>query len=392
MRPRPTVRLRLTALYTVLFLVAGGLLLGVSYTLLDGHLHRTLAGPVADEVMADVRDQYVLALVAVTALALLLGWVVAGRALRPLRAIVAAARGVSGDSLDRRIHPRGPDDELRELAETFDEMLERLDAAFTSQRRFVANASHELRTPLTVMRTELDVALADPHASAGDLRRMGEVIGEEVVRCQTLIDSLLALARSEAGMVDRDERVDLAQVSHEVAARVGELADAHSIELTLRVRWAGVAGERRLLEQLVWNLVENAVLHNRPGGFASIHVCSEDGSAVVRVENSGAPVPTEAATSLLEPFQRLGAGSGGGPGAGVGLSIVRAVAAAHGGSVRLEPRAEGGLIAEVRLPAAPTSEREGAARGDRAKGSRRGASRRTRPAPRPGAAPRRPRP
>ena len=386
MRPRPTVRLRLTVLYTALFLVAGGLLLGVSYALLDGHLHRTLVAPVADDVMADVREQYALALIAVTALALLLGWVVAGRALRPLRAIVAAARAVSGDSLDKRIHPRGPDDELRELAETFDAMLERLDSAFTSQRRFVANASHELRTPLTVMRTEVDVALADPEASVEDLRRMGEVIGGEVLRCQALIDSLLALARSESGMVDRDDHVDLAQLCHAVAARLHEAAAARDVELMLRARPAVVAGERQLLEQLAWNLAENAVLHNHRRGFASIYVGSEGATAVVRVENSGAPVPAEAAASLLEPFQRLGAGAGRGPGAGVGLSIVRAVAGAHGGSVQLEARADGGLIAEVRLPAAATSGSEDAARGDRARGSRRHASAHTRPGPRPGAA------
>jgi signal transduction histidine kinase len=388
MRPRPTVRLRLTALYTALFLVAGGLLLGVSYALLDGHLHRTLAEPVADDVMAEVRGQYALALLAVTALALLLGWVAAGRALRPLREIAAAARGVSGDSLDSRINPRGPNDELRELAETFDAMLERLDAAFTSQRRFVANASHELRTPLTVMRTELDVALADPDASTDELRRMASVIGEEVVRCQALIDSLLALARSEAGMVERDEHVDLAQVTHTVAEKLRDAARVRAVELVLRVRPAVVAGERRLLEQLVWNLAENAVLHNRRRGSAEIDVGSESGEAFVRVENSGPPVPAVAAASLLEPFQRLGAGAGGGPGAGVGLSIVRAVARAHGGSVRLEARDEGGLIAEVRLPGAARTESEAAARVDRARGSRHPLPGHTRRGPRPGAAPR----
>jgi len=350
--PRPTVRLRLTALYTGLFLVAGGLLLSVSYALLDNHLHRTLTEPVAADLLAEVRGQYALALIGLTGLAVLLGWVVAGRALGPLRDIVVAARGVSGDSLDRRIGANGPDDELRELAETFDEMLGRLQAAFTSQRRFVANASHELRTPLTVMRTELEVALGDPHASAQDLRRSAEVVREEVLRCQALIDSLLALARSESGLVERDESVDLGQLTRDAERQLRDGAAARSLDLSMHAVAAHVTGERRLLEQLVWNLAENAVIHNRPGGFVHIAVTANPGEVALSVDNSGPHVPSESARALLEPFQRLGRGASGGPGAGVGLSIVRAVAIAHGGSVSVRARPEGGLHAEVRLPGA----------------------------------------
>ena len=370
MRPRPTVRLRLAVLYTALFLVAGGLLLGVSYTLLDGHLHRTLSSAVADDVLAEIRGQYALALLAVTALAFLLGWLAAGHVLGPLRDIVNAARSVSGDSLDRRIAARGPDDELRELAETFDDMLDRLESAFTSQRRFVANASHELRTPLTVMRTELEVALADPHASADDLRRAADVVREEVLRCQALIDSLLSLARSEAGVVERGERVDLASLARTAAERAAAPAAARGLSVGLTVAPAVVRGERRLLEQLVWNLVENAVIHNRQRGFVEIEVGPAGGDLLVRVENSGPRVPGDATAALLEPFQRLGRGAAGGPGAGVGLSIVRAVAAAHGGSVSLSARREGGLRVEVRLPASVRSERGERAPGARARGSR----------------------
>jgi signal transduction histidine kinase len=355
MRPRPTLRLRLTALYTGLFLLAAGLLLGVSYALLHRHFERTLPPPVAADVLAEVRGQYALALIGVTALALMLGWLVAGRALRPLRAIAAAAGSVSGDSLDRRIDPRGPDDEIRELAETFDDMLRRLEEAFASQRRFVANASHELRTPLTVMRTELEVALADPAAGAADLRRTAEVAREEVLRCQDLIDSLLALARSEAGVIDRDERIDLADLARSVAVRLHDPAGARGVRLILDAQSAVVAGERRLLEQLLWNLAENAVRYNRPGGFAEIEVGRQGGQALVRVDNSGTPVPEEAAASLLEPFQRLGPRAAAGPGAGVGLSIARAVVHAHGGVIRLDPRDGGGLSVEVRLPAAPAT-------------------------------------
>jgi signal transduction histidine kinase len=370
MLPRPTVRLRLAVLYTALFLVAGGLLLGISYALLDGHLHRTLSAPVADDVLGEVRGQYALALLAVTALALLAGWLAAGRVLGPLRDIVTAARSVSGESLDRRIDAHGPDDELRELAETFDDMLDRLQGAFTSQRRFVANASHELRTPLTVMRTEIEVALADPDASAADLRRAAGVVRDEVVRCQGLIDGLLALARTEAGAVERDEHVDLAELMRAACDALAGAAAERRVSTALRTERAPLVGDRRLLERLVWNLAENAVLHNRDGGFVDVEVAADGAGVVVRVENSGPLVPPEATAGLLEPFQRLGRG-GGGPGAGVGLSIVRAVASAHDGSVRLAARHEGGLRVEVRLPAAVKDGREPRALGARARGNRR---------------------
>ena len=358
MLPRPTVRLRLTALYTGLFVIAGGLLLAVSYGLLDRHLHRTLADAVAADVLAQVREQYVLSLVAVTLLALLLGWIAAGRALAPLRTIVAAARGVGGRSLDRRVGATGPDDELRELAETFDAMLERLEGAFESQRRFVANASHELRTPLTVMRTELEVALADPSTDEQELRRLARVLHDEVMRSQRLIESLLALARSEAGDVPRDERVNLAELATAVQARLGGLAAERDVRLRVEAEPAVLTGDRQLLERMTWNLAENAVLYNRRGGFARMAVSVEEGRATVRVSNSGAVVPVESIGLLLEPFQRLGRGAG--QGAGVGLSLVRAVAEVHGGTVQLEPRDGGGIVAEVRLPMTPV--RTGSAR------------------------------
>ncbi len=220
MRPRPTIRLRLTALYAVMVFLAGGVLLAVSYALLDGHLHNTLSDATADDLLAQLRGQYLVALFAVTALAVLLGWLIAGRALAPLRDIATAARAVSGESLTRRVALRGPDDELHELADTFDEMLERLDSAFASQKRFVADASHELRTPLTVLRTEVEVALADPNASAAELRATAEVVREEVERFEALLESLLALARSEARALAREEPVDVAELARRVVSRL----------------------------------------------------------------------------------------------------------------------------------------------------------------------------
>ena len=359
MRPRPTIRLRMTALYAGLFLVAGTLLLGVSYALLDRHFHRTLSDSAASDVLAELRGQYLLALIAVTAIAVLFGWLAAGRALRPLRAIVGAARAVSGESLDRRVGLAGPDDELRELAETFDGMLARLEAAFASQRRFVANASHELRTPLTVLRTEVEVALADPHASAEELRAMAEVVRDEVRRSEALIDSLLALARSEAGAVSREDPVDLADVARSAAREIAGAAREHGIAVKLETEPAEVRGDGRLLEQLVHNLAENAVVHNHDGGFARIEVGSGDRGALIRVENSGPRIPIDAAPALLEPFQRLARRRSGRSGAGVGLSIVRAVARAHGGDVELSARPAGGLTVRVSLPPARTASDRG---------------------------------
>ena len=371
MRPRPTIRLRLTALYALLVFLAGGLLLAVSYALLDRHLHDTLSGAAADGILRDLRGQYVLALLAVTVMAVLIGWLIADRALGRLRAIEEAAAAVSGESLGRRVALEGPDDELRELANAFDAMLERLDAAFASQKRFVANASHELRTPLTVLRTEVEVALADPDAPATELRAMAEVVREEVKRFEALLDSLLALARSEAGALERDEQVDLAETARRVVERLRREADQDSVRLSLHAERTLVAGDPDLLEQLVFNLVENAVSHNSGDGFAVVRLGPRGTEAVLEVENSGPRVPEDEVALLTEPFHRHDRRRPG-RGAGVGLSIVRAVAGAHGGRLRLAAREEGGLIAEVALPAA---------RGERARPALRGSAR-TRPAPR----------
>ena len=371
MRPRPTIRLRLTALYALLVFLAGGLLLAVSYALLDRHLHNTLSGAAADDILRDLRGQYVLALLAVTVMAVLIGWLIADRALGRLRAIEEAAAAVSGESLGRRVALEGPDDELRELANAFDAMLERLDAAFASQKRFVANASHELRTPLTVLRTEVEVALADPDAPATELRAMAEVVREEVKRFEALLDSLLALARSEAGALERDEPVDLAETARRVVERLRREADEDSVRLSLHAERTLVAGDPDLLEQLVFNLVENAVSHNVDGGFAVVRLGPRGTEAVLEVENSGPRVPEEEVALLAEPFHRHDRRRPG-RGAGVGLSIVRAVAGAHGGRLRLDARDEGGLVAEVALPSV---------RAERARPALRGSAR-TRPAPR----------
>ena len=361
---RPTVRLRMTLLYAGVFFVAGALLLSVSYvlvrqTLLDPANLRNVAGDwnhnvavqhdVADTTLPKLRNYYVIALAAMTGLSVLLGWGMAGRVLRPLQRITATAKRVSQDNLDERIGLDGPRDELKELADTFDGMLGRLSAAFASQRRFVANASHELRTPLTVIRTELDVTLADPDATTTDLRAMGETVRDATLDTERLIQALLTLARSEGGVTRRDP-VDLADCARSAVAQTG--ADALVRDLAVRpvLDPAPVRGDRRLLERLVANLVENAVRHNVDGGTVEIRTASAAGRSTVQVHNDGPVVPPEAVPSLLEPFQRLDRGARG-DGVGLGLSIVRSVAEAHGGSVELRARPAGGLVVRVSLPA-----------------------------------------
>jgi signal transduction histidine kinase len=360
--PRPTIRLRLTLLYAGVFLLAGAALLTVSYVLVRNNLtadNVTIGGPgdevrravqreVADDALHRLRLQYALALAAMTALSVLLGWLMAGRALRGLQQITATARRVSQDTLDERIALAGPRDELKELADTFDEMLERLSAAFASQRRFVANASHELRTPLTVMRTELEVTLADPDATNNELREMAGAVHEALDRTERLVQALLTLARSE-GAVARRDAVDLAAAARMAVEHTARDAEAAGLAVTTDLHAALVRGDRRLIERLVANLVENAVGHNRPGGRVSVTTATRNGHSVVDVVNDGEILDPATLPRLLEPFQRLDRGARS-DGAGLGLSIVRSVAQAHGGAVSLAACPDGGLRATVILP------------------------------------------
>jgi signal transduction histidine kinase len=360
--PRPTIRLRLTLLYAAVFLLAGAALLTVSYVLVRNNLtadnvgiggpadevRRAVQREVADDALHRLRLQYVLALAAMTALSVLLGWLVAGRALRGLQQITTTARRVSQDTLDERIALEGPRDELKELADTFDEMLERLSAAFASQRRFVANASHELRTPLTVMRTELEVTLADPDASNAELREMAQTVHGALDRTERLVQALLTLARSE-GAVARRDPVDLATAAQLALEHTARDAEAAGLSITADLHAAPVRGDRRLLERLVANLVENAVGHNRPGGRVSVTTATRNGHSVVDVVNDGDVLDPATLPRLLEPFQRSDRGARG-DGVGLGLSIVRSVAQAHGGAVALAACPDGGLRATVTLP------------------------------------------
>jgi signal transduction histidine kinase len=389
--PQPTVRLRLTLLYGGLFLATGLLLLAIMYGLLaqsfqdrrgdgDGRGgHGTgqsrgddqgVGGPGADINQPSVEDQVEsarqeerdaalrqvqvqggIALVVATAVALLLGWIAAGRVLRPLRAITVHARHASAATLGDRIGLRGPPDELKELADTIDDMLARLEAAFAAQRRFAAEASHELRTPLAIIRAEADVALGAPDATERE-RRLADSVRDAVDRSERLVDGLLALARSESTLRD-DARVDLAELVGDVVGEQARAASAAGVALDLDLGAATVAGDRTLLWRMVGNLVENAIRYNRSGGWVRVAAATEGGEAVVRVENSGPVVEPTVVAELFEPFRRGARDRRGQPsGHGLGLAIVRSVVAVHGGSVAAAAPAEGGLTVVTRFPIA----------------------------------------
>ncbi|BCJ39894.1 two-component sensor histidine kinase [Actinoplanes ianthinogenes] len=340
---RQTLRLRLTLLFAVLFLIAGAALLLLTYAITTGqHLVEEPAVPGGVHVVVPRTDidlqrdrdlQSLLraegaALAGMTLLAGGLGWLVADRALRPLRTMAGAARQISERNLHQRLALSGPRDEVKDLADTFDGLLGRLQGAFEAQRRFVANASHELRTPLTVERSLLEVALADPDA---DLRHTCERVLAQNRQQERLIEALLTLARSQRGL-DRREPVDLAWV-------------VEGFEVAAELHPAPAMGDRPLIERLVGNLIDNAARHNVPGGWIRIWTGTDRGWAVLRVVNSGPPVVEQA---LFEPF-RKGDGSAG---LGIGLSIVAAIVTAHDGQIEARARAEGGLDVVVRFPPA----------------------------------------
>jgi signal transduction histidine kinase len=282
-----------------------------------------------------------------------LGWWVAGRVLRPVHRITDAARRLSEQTLHDRINLDGPHDELKELADTFDAMLARLDRAFNSQRRFVANASHELRTPLATERVLIDEALANRSAGREELRAILEQLRVNSEDTERLIDALLVLARSERGLAQR-EPVDLAYVAAGVVEQANPEAVAGGIEVRADVHPATFAGDSGLVERLVGNLVENAIRHNVDGGWVSVTTSQTGGQVGLLVANSGRILDPEAVPGLVEPFRRDGPDrSSTGGGFGLGLSIVAAIVTAHGGQLDLAARSDGGLDARVRFSAAP---------------------------------------
>ncbi|MEJ3744422.1 HAMP domain-containing sensor histidine kinase [Actinomycetes bacterium KLBMP 9797] len=386
---RLTIRARLTLVYGGLLLLAGVLLIGVTYALVSRELGgggRAMmsssvgeappagasappptqlqeAPPAAQRIVKDVTNDALttlltqggIALAVISAAAIALGWLIAGRLLQPLQRVTETARRIAdAPAADRGLHERialdGPRDEVRELADTFDIMLERLDHSFDGQRRFIANASHELRTPLTLNRALLEVAVHRRGASV-ETRQLGETLLEINGRHERLIDGLLLLARSERVLTEHSY-VDLADVVEHVAAQL----PAGKVTVLTDAAEAPTTGNPVLLERLVQNLVENAVRYNVPDdGWVGVRTGSTpDGAVELVVSNTGPVVPRYEIPDLFEPFRRLGEErtAAAVPGAGLGLSIVRAVARAHGGDVRADPRDGGGLTVTVTLPLA----------------------------------------
>ena len=278
-----------------------------------------------------------------------LGWALSSRVLRPLRAIIGAARTASHENLDQRLALDGPPDELKELADTFDAMLTRLDAACASQHRFVANASHELRTPLTEMRTLIDVTLAKPARSAWQLESALAAVRTAVDKSAELIEALLTLARSDRGL-SHTELVDLPTAVEDAIDLIGAAAAARRVRIETALHPAQVTGDRILLERLISNLIDNAVRHNVAGGWVLASTRQEAGFVELTVASSGEPIPPDQVTELFEPFRRLSGRTGNSPGTGLGLSIVTSVARAHDGRAEARARPDGGLEVQIRLP------------------------------------------
>jgi signal transduction histidine kinase len=384
---RSTIRVRLTLLYAGAFFLAGAILVAFMYLYLGLSLDHQLTPRAASteqlrshEVPPGLVDQLqtqfrqgrddtlramlIASLVALGVIGVAaggFGWLLAGRALRPLQDITATVRRVADRSLHERIALDGPDDEIKDLADTFDAMLERLDRAFDSQRRFVANASHELRTPLTINRTLIEVALDNPQASES-LRQLGTTLLAVNQRHERLIDGLLTLASSEQQLTDPIP-VDLADILRRIATESQAAAQQSGVEIRTALASAPVAGDPALLERLAHNLIDNAIRYNiAEHGWVAVTSGLDDGNAQLTVENPGPTVATYEIPSLFEPFRRLAtterrAAVSGNQGAGLGLSIVRSVAHAHAGDVHAIPRRDGGLTIHVRIPALPTDRR-----------------------------------
>jgi signal transduction histidine kinase len=333
--------------------IAGAPPFGTAFRFAPGSPEASVAAAVRAQLRSDALHrllvEYLLALGVMTLISVVAGWLLAGRALRPLRRITGTARRVSGENLGERIALEGPADELKELADTFDQMLARLDRAFESQRHFVANASHELRTPLAIMRTEVDVTLADPDASEPELREMGEAVRDAIDRTERLLESLLVLARSEAA-TGKAEQVDLAALSADCITDLRAKANELGVEVRDELEPAWTRGQEQLLERMIANLIDNGLRYNERGGHLDVRTRRRDGHVLMTVANGGPVIDPEQIPSLVQPFQRLHRGSNG---FGLGLSIVRSVVAAHGGRIELRTPPEGGLAIEIELPATP---------------------------------------
>jgi signal transduction histidine kinase len=372
--------MRLTLFYAGLFLLLGTVLLVIVYVLASRGgsisvavpapvIHRELRlpggivaivppGPAQDVVTqqhnADLDRLLTISwivLLVTTAGAAVLGWFAAGRVLRPVREITATARTISAGNLNERLARTGPNDEFKQLGDTLDDLLGRLEASFEAQRRFVTNASHELRTPLTLERTLLQVALADPNATEQTLRAACEELLTSQADHERLLEALLTLASSERGL-ERREPVDLPALVDVTLRQLRPKLDSRGLAATVALHPASATGDRALIGRLIANLIDNAIDHNVDGGSVEIRTETVDAHAVFTVSNTGRPIPPSETERLFEPFQRLDRTRTADDGHhGLGLSIVRAIAVAHNAELTATPRAGGGLTVTIRFPA-----------------------------------------
>ena len=386
-RMQRTVRLRLTLLYGTLFLLCGAGLLAITYVLVQhfsGHVSLARYGPVTygrpaggpagqlprlpplaqlqaraqhDLLRQHTSDLHQMLMWSLVALALMglvsiaLGWLVAGRMLRPLRAMTAATRRISQDNLHERLALAGPNDELKELGDTIDGLLARLEAAFEAQRRFVANASHELRTPLARIRTALDVAVGKPAPMPPQLTALDLKIREGLDRADRLLESFLALSSAQHSRLSDRSVTSLTQiVSATLSEHQPEIA-AKRIEVEHDLSDITLRGSPTLLSRMVENVIDNAVRHNSPEGWMRVELDDLDDRARLTVQSSGPPLEAGQVRELAQPFRRLGVPrTGSENGAGLGLSIVAAITDAHAGTLELRARPEGGLRVVIELP------------------------------------------
>ena len=397
------VRTRLTLTYASLFLVAGSALLALTYGLLAASLPTqppsslTISSPVLNDMHQACRQTGVrykgdrplpvpqnlteckqamaayyagsaaafqaqrqqalsnllqfslVGLGVITVASAGLGWFMSGRALRPVRVITETARRASEQHLGERLALTGARDELKELADTFDDMLERLDTAFATQRRFVANASHELRTPLTMMRTAIDVTLAKPSPTTRQLTGMAVRVRRSIDRAETMIEALLTLAVSDQGKLST-ELTDLATWAEDAIDAAAPEISRLDLRIDTELEPAETTGDPQLLERMISNLVGNAVHHNQPGGWIRLRTGSNAAAVYLQIANSGPFIPDDAVPSLFEPFRRMQARTGVRDGVGLGLSIARSVGAAHGATVTARSQPAGGLDISVMIP------------------------------------------
>ena len=389
--PRRTVRMRLTALYGALFVVSGAVLLAITSGVVvsSSQVSVTAANQAGlpaltrDQIrIQQLRDQLAnaeaqihsgvshgllvgsaIALGIMTVVSVVLGWIVAGRVLRPLRQMTAATRRISADSLHERLAVAGPGDELKDLADTIDGLLERLEGAFAAQRRFVANASHELRTPLTTMRASVDVAVAKPEPVPTQTIALADRLRGELDRVDGLLDGFLALARAQHGDLPGQATLSLEYLTAAaLAVRADAIAARHlTVHHVTGAEGTWVTGSQPLLCRMVDNVADNAIGHNRDGGWISVTTGADEHMAHLVVETGGDVLDADQVSQLTQPFRRLGADrTGSDHGSGLGLSIVEAIATAHGGTLDLRPRPEGGLRVSIALPLAPAGYLAGA--------------------------------